>query len=117
MIHLKFHHSELLKHSIPFRLTKKYHHGEKLPNLPILEITNDEIVNLHKQIGINVKKYRKEKGITQLDLALALGYKSVSSIAKAESFIERKHFNIEQLYKISKALGVEISKFFEVNKM
>ncbi|NBK99107.1 MAG: XRE family transcriptional regulator [Erysipelotrichia bacterium] len=63
---------------------------------------------------MNVKKYRKEKDVTQLDLALAIGFKSVSSIAKAESLIENKHFNIEQLYKISKVLNIEIAKFFEV---
>lgn len=67
---------------------------------------------LYKIIGANVKKARIAKGVTQLDLALALGYKSVSSIAKAESLIENKHFNIEQLYKISKALDIEISTFF-----
>jgi len=85
-----------------------------LNNLPILDINDDEIINLYKTIGGNVKKYRKERNVTQLDLALAIGFKSVSSIAKAESLIENKHFNIEQLYKISKVLNIEIAKFFEV---
>lgn len=104
----------MLKDSIPFKLIAKLHYGEKLNNLPILDIASDEIINLYKNIGMNVKKYRKEKDVTQLDLALAIGFKSVSSIAKAESLIENKHFNIEQLYKISKVLNIEIAKFFEV---
>lgn len=82
-------------------------------NLPILDISDEEIINLYKTIGANVKKFRKEKEITQLDLALAIGYKSVSSIAKAESLIENKHFNIEQIYKISKVLNIQIAEFFK----
>ena len=82
-------------------------------NLPILDISDEEIINLYKTIGANVKQFRKEKEITQLDLALAIGYKSVSSIAKAESLIENKHFNIEQIYKISKVLNIQIAEFFE----
>lgn len=79
----------------------------------MLDISDEEIINLYKTIGANVKKFRKEKEITQLDLALAIGYKSVSSIAKAESLIENKHFNIEQIYKISKVLNIQIAEFFK----
>ena len=82
-------------------------------NLPILDISDEEIINLYKTIGANVKQFRKEKEITQLDLALAIGYKSVSSIAKAESLIENKHFNIEQIYKISKVLNIPLTEFFK----
>lgn len=80
--------------------------------LPIIDINDSDILALYRQIGANVKKARIAKGVSQLDLALALGYKSVSSIAKAESLIENKHFNIAQLYKISKALDVELSTLF-----
>lgn len=78
-----------------------------------MDINDEEIINLYKTIGANVKKFRKEKEITQLELALAIGYKSVSSIAKAESLIENKHFNIEQIYKISKVLDIQIVEFFK----
>lgn len=81
--------------------------------LPIIDINDDDIVALYRVIGSNVKNARLSKGVSQLDLALAIGHKSVSSIAKAESLIENKHFNIEQLYKISKALDVEVSIFFK----
>jgi transcriptional regulator with XRE-family HTH domain len=78
-----------------------------------VDMGRDEIDALYRSIGEKVKKLRKERGISQLDLALAIGFKSVSSIAKAELLVENKHFNIEQLYKISKALNVEMSYFFE----
>ncbi len=40
-----------------------------------------------------------------------IGHKSTSTIGKIEANIENKHFNIEQLYKISKVLKVDISIF------
>ena len=73
-------------------------------------LTPDE---LYKIIGQNVAKYRKEKGLSQLDLSLAMGYKSVSVVSGAEIYYNGKHFNIEHLLKISQILKVEISEFFK----
>ena len=39
---------------------------------------------LHKIIGKNVAKARKTKGLSQLDLSLEMGYKSVSVVSGAE---------------------------------
>ena len=68
---------------------------------------------LYKIIGQNVAKFRKQKGLSQLDLSLAMGYKSVSVISGAEIYYNGKHFNIEHLLKISQILKVEISEFFK----
>ncbi len=68
--------------------------------------------NLHKTIGINVKRIRKTKNISQLKLAYALGYKSVSPISGAEIYYNKIHFNIENLAKIAYILEVNISDFF-----
>ncbi|UCN00216.1 helix-turn-helix domain-containing protein [Sulfurimonas sp. SWIR-19] len=70
-----------------------------------------EVERLHKRIGKNVKKLREGKKLTQLDLALAIGQKSTTIISQAE-LGTNKHFNIEQLYKISKVLGCDITDFF-----
>ena len=59
-------------------------------------LTPDE---LYKIIGQNVAKYRKEKGLSQLDLSLAMGYKSVSVVSGAEIYYNGKHFNLEHLLK------------------
>ena len=72
-----------------------------------------EIEEKYKIIGRNVAKYRKEKGLSQLDLSLQLGHKSVSIVASAERFYKNKHFNIEHLLKISNILNIPISSFFE----
>lgn len=82
-----------------------------------IEFSDSAILNLHRQIGQNVATIRKSKGVTQLDLALSIGYKSTSVIAKAEAGTEGRHFSVEQLYKISEALQVDIRDFFaEISK-
>jgi len=72
-----------------------------------------EMAEKHKMIGRNVAMYRKIKGLSQLELSLSLGHKSVSIVASAERFYKGKHFNIEHLLKISDILNVPISAFFE----
>ncbi len=78
-----------------------------------LSITDEDISKLHRLIATNVKKIRKEKQINQLELALTIGHKSMSTIGKIEAGLENKHYNIEQLFKISKALNVSIGDFFQ----
>jgi transcriptional regulator with XRE-family HTH domain len=68
---------------------------------------------LYKIIGQNVAKYRKEKNLSQLDLSLQMGYKSVSVISGAEIYYKGKHFNLEHLLKISQILGIDISEFLK----
>ncbi len=78
-----------------------------------LSISSTDVKKLHKLVANNVKKIRKHKNITQLDLALTIGHKTMSTIGKIESGHENKHYNVEQLYKIAKALKVDIKDFFE----
>jgi len=81
--------------------------------LKYLEFTDEEVKNFHGVITENIKKIRKEKKITQLDLALTIGHKSMSTIGKIEAGLENKHYNVEQLYKIAKALDTNICDFFK----
>lgn len=68
---------------------------------------------LYKIIGKNVAKYRKQKGLSQLDLSLQMDYKSVSVVSGAEIYYNRKHFNLKHLLKISQILDVDISEFLK----
>lgn len=68
---------------------------------------------LHQKIGKNVKRLRKEAGLSQLKLAYALGYKSVSPISGAEIYYNKIHFNIENLYKIAHILDVDICELLK----
>jgi len=81
--------------------------------LEYLEFTDEEIIDFHQTIANNIKKIRKEKKITQLDLALTIGHKSMSTIGKIEAGLENKHYNVEQLYKMAKILDVDICEFFK----
>ncbi|MGE0738550.1 helix-turn-helix domain-containing protein [Sulfurimonas sp.] len=77
------------------------------------EFSKKEMEEIHIKIGQNVKKYREKMGITQLELSLEMGNKSVSLISAAELYTNKKHFNIEHLYKIAKILDISVSTFFE----
>jgi hypothetical protein len=68
---------------------------------------------LHRLVGGNVKRIRKEKGVSQLDLSYAMGLRSVSLVSKAEITLERKHFNLTHLDQIAAILEVDIRDFFQ----
>jgi transcriptional regulator with XRE-family HTH domain len=73
------------------------------------DFMNDE----YKLIGLNVKRIRQEKGLSQLKLAHAIGHQSVSIISCAEICHNNYHFNIEHLTKIAYVLDVDICEFFK----
>jgi len=81
--------------------------------LDIKDFSEEELDTFYKKIGTNVKRIRKEKGITQMQLALAINHNSVGHIGKAELCKYGKHFNLEQLYKIASILEIDISEFFK----
>lgn len=76
-------------------------------------LPDEEAITLYKTIGKSVKKFKTKKGLTQLELSLAMGYKSVSLVSADELYTNNKHFNIEHLQKISKILNVPITSLIE----
>ena len=68
---------------------------------------------LYKKKKKNVAKLRKAKGLSQLDLSLQMGYKSISIVSGAEVYYKNTHFNLEHLLKISQILEVDICEFFK----
>ncbi len=81
--------------------------------LEFLDIDDENVKLFHIKIMKNVRRVRKLKKISQTDLAQTIGHKSVSTIGQIESQYQNKHYNIEQLYKISYALEVNICDFFK----
>jgi len=75
-------------------------------------ITDEKMLDIYKTIGDNVKRIRKEKNISQMQLSLAIGHKAVGTISMAELCINNKHFNIEHLVKIADVLEVDLNDFF-----
>ena len=73
---------------------------------------DDEIMRFYESISRKVRCLREAKGISQLELALEIGIKSVAFYSNCECNRYGKHFNLEHIYKLAKALQVSLSEFF-----
>lgn len=74
-----------------------------------LEDFSDSILDT---VSENVIKYRKQKGYSQMKLALEIGMSGGAYLGRAEIRKDGHHFNIKHLAKISKILDISIEKFF-----
>jgi len=75
--------------------------------------SSEEIARFYQNISKKVKLLREQKKRTQLDLALDIGIKSVAFYSNCENNRYDKHFNLEHLYKIAKALEVDICELLQ----
>lgn len=66
--------------------------------------------DIYNTIRRNIKKYRKEKGLTAAELAEMVG-RSHDFIRQIESEKVGYNFSVETFYKISVALGVSMDDF------
>ena len=72
-------------------------------------------IDLYRVIGANIKNYREQSKLTQVQLAEQAKI-SISYLSKIEASRCDKSLSISVLNQIANALGVEISEFFkEVN--
>lgn len=70
--------------------------------------------NIYDTVRKNIKKYRKEKGMTQQDLADA-SYLSHGYIREIESTKMASTFSLDAVEKIANGLEIEIKLLFEEN--
>lgn len=63
-------------------------------------------------IGEAIRKLREEKGMTQTELAKAIGYESRAAISYLES--GKRIASVDCIGKLSEALGVSPLYFFEI---
>lgn len=68
--------------------------------------------NIIKTIATNIRKYRKEKKITQEQLAVDIDV-SPEFYRRFESTLGSEGITLNNVYKISVVLDVRIDKFFE----
>jgi transcriptional regulator with XRE-family HTH domain len=80
-------------------------------------VEEEEIKDFYKNISKNVRKYTTEKKMSQLELSLTIGQKGNASYNYAENNTNNKHFNLEHLYKISKALEVDMCEFIKTDNL
>lgn len=76
-----------------------------------MKISKDDNKYIYVIIGKNIKRIRKEKGLTQVQLADLIQY-SEGTIANIENS-SFQTFSIEFIYIISKKLNVPIIEFFK----
>jgi len=80
--------------------------------MKIVDFTEGEqLEDFYRLVSANVVRIRKEKNVSQLKLANAIGHQSPTFVGKAELLAEGKHFNLEHLFKISVVLDVDITEF------
>lgn len=68
--------------------------------------------NLYILIGLRVKSLRESKGMTQLDVAVFCNYDK-TTISRIES--GRTNITIKSLFKISRALEVQLKDLVDVD--
>ena len=68
--------------------------------------------DIYDVVSSNIKKCRKDAGLTQMQVAELTGY-SHEFIRRIEAPNCKKNFTIESVYIISKALGIHISELFK----
>ena len=73
-------------------------------------INDEKMQSIYKRIGLNVKRIRQSKNVSQLALALAIGHKAVGTVSMAELCINNKHL----LDTINKKIH-SINGIFETN--
>ena len=78
-----------------------------------IDFSEKEIENFYMLIGKNVKRIRMQNHFTQMDLGIALGHSGIGTVSVAEIYYNKKHFNLEHLYKMSKIFDCDISEFFK----
>ena len=78
-----------------------------------IENLDENIVDeFYISIGKKVKRLREEKGLTQLQLSQALGFKSVGLVSQSELYLKKQHFNLKHLFLISLILECNMNEFF-----
>ena len=81
-------------------------------NIPNI-VTEEEEETFFRTISGNVKRLRKEKKMSQLEVALSIGQKAPGFYANMENYAHGKHFNISHLFRIAKLFDVSIEAFFK----
>ncbi len=71
-------------------------------------------INIYEQIARNIKKYRKQAGITQAVLAERVGV-SHEFIRRIESKKGVKTFSVDTIWKISLALNINPGLLFDLD--
>ena len=85
--------------------------GIKMLNIPNI-VTEEEEKAFFELVASNIKRIRKEKNLSQLEVALSIGQKAPGFYANMENNTYGKHFNLSHLLKLSRLFEVPVESFF-----
>ena len=77
-------------------------------------VVNMYEVNIYEQVAKNIKKYRKLAGMTQAELAEAIGV-SHEFLRRIESKKGKKTFSFQTVWNISQVLNVSLDQLTEID--
>lgn len=69
----------------------------------------EDAEEFYKLVSKNVRKYRQEKGESQLEFSQNVGFNSVSFYCDCENNKNGKHFNLLHIVRVADYLGVDIN--------
>ena len=81
-------------------------------NIPNI-VTEEEEDAFFRTISMNVKRLRKEKKMSQLEVSLSTGQKAPGFYANIENYVHEKHFNLSHLFRLSKLFDASIEELFK----
>lgn len=69
----------------------------------------EDAEEFYKLVSKNIKKYRQEKGESQLEFSQNVGFNSVSFYCDCENNKNGKHFNLLHIVRIADYLKIDIN--------
>jgi putative transcriptional regulator len=69
----------------------------------------EDVEEFYKLVSKNVKKYRQEKGESQLEFSQNVGFNSVSFYCDCENNKNGKHFNLLHVVRIADYLEIDVN--------
>lgn len=84
-------------------------------NIPNISTPEEEEM-FFQVIANNIKRLRKEKNLSQLEVALSIGQRAPGFYANMENNAHGKHFNLLHLFRLAKLFDVPVEAFFTKDK-
>jgi putative transcriptional regulator len=73
----------------------------------------EDVEEFYKLVSKNVKKYRQEKGESQLEFSQNVGFNSVSFYCDCENNKNGKHFNLLHIVRIADYLTTDVNNLIK----
>ncbi len=74
---------------------------------------SEDIEEFLRKVTENIKRIRKEKGFSTLDVANALGHGSLSYVSRIELRKKGAYYNLSHIYILSEEFDIDICEFFK----